>query len=213
MIVPVGDRRPRHSLSPRARRLARTAGAGAGADRGDGDEIVTHVLELDLTTVSDAANDRTALLAAITHSLLAAVRRVRPVTDVEFASGGTAVVIRRAHDLTRAALAARLAAADRDPAPAAPGSDGPPRLAVHDRPVAPGLLLSAVGPGPGQLLAVGVGSAQTRPHARHTATGLPDITFRPTVLLAVGGRTSDLPGTQLARIVGALAARFGADLP
>jgi pyruvate/2-oxoglutarate dehydrogenase complex dihydrolipoamide acyltransferase (E2) component len=177
------------------------------SSNGDGGTVTFHVLELDLTAVPETAQDRVALLGALAHTLLAAVRRVRPVTDVEIASGETSTLIHRAHDLTRAALTARLTAPDGLPATVPPDAAEQPRIAVRDNPTASGALLTAPAPGPGRLLAATIGPVQVRPAALPTSTGWPDITFRPTALLAVGSRDSDLTDAEITGILSAVASR------
>jgi hypothetical protein len=116
-------------------------------------ETVSYVVELDLVDVPEAESDRTALLGALSYALITAVRRPRPVTNVEVVFGTDSVLIARAHDLTRAALNDRL----RSAAVSAP-VDGP-HITVIDVPGAP---FTATGPQPGRLLSVSIGPVQTR---------------------------------------------------
>jgi hypothetical protein len=108
--------------------------------------------------------------------------------------------------LLGAVTRALLAAMNQIPNTHLPDGAGTPRIAVRYQPDAAGAFLSVTEPGPGQLLAATVGHVQTRPVARPTPTGWPDITFRPTALLAVASRPGALTGAELADVLGIVAA-------
>ncbi len=209
----------RHTHSPRVRRLARTAGVdlrqvvGTGpngrvrpadvsaavvsvqASLAAADDVATYVVELDLTSVTTGGRSRAAVLGAVAHALLTAVRHVSPVTDVEIVSAAGTGVIPRAHDLSQAALISRIEAG-----PAVSAGSSAPTVAIIDAAHA-GAVFRIAGPAPGQLLSASLGQAEPRPVVRLGKTSYPDISFHIVAFLGVSCRTADLGAEAVAELL------------
>ena len=230
--------RPRHTHSPRVRRLAETAGidlshvvgtgsngrvspadiSAADANTADmntavqqaqpaaADDVTTYIVELDLTSAVGRDGSRADALGTVAHALLAAVRRVSPVTDVEIVSaeGKGTGLIPRAHDLTQAALISRI-----ETGPAVASTALGPTMAVIDAAYA-GSVFTVAGPAPDRLLSASLGPVESRPVARPGATGHPDISFRMVAFLGIGCRSADLGTAQVIEILSTTAARLNA---
>lgn len=168
---------------------------------------VTAIIELDLGSglggaggpgPVDSVCDRGTVLAAVTHALLNAVRQQFPVTDVEVVSPDGSMPVRNAHNLTRAALASRIGADSAATPLTASNGLAAPCIAVldlgldHSAAPAAAAGLRTRAPRPGELLTAAIGPVEVRPIARPGPTGRPDITFRPTALLALSARQDQL---------------------
>jgi pyruvate/2-oxoglutarate dehydrogenase complex dihydrolipoamide acyltransferase (E2) component len=215
---------PRHRHSPRVRRLAKEAGiddldaiegTGPNGRVRPGDIVtrpVTYIADFDLAAVPNALEDRQAVVAAAAYALLRAVRRHQPITDIEVVSGGDRILIPRAHDLTRAAIADRLQITG--PASAATtlsaatkasaATTGSAALTITDSSETNGVLRVAP-PRPGCLISAVIGPTTVRPTTHPGLAGFPSIEFHPTALLAVStndARLSDSVVALLTRIGG-----------
>jgi len=160
-------------------------------------DVTTYVVELDLTSISMAARDqnRAAVLGAVVGVLLAAVRRVCPVTDVEIVSAEGARLIPRAHDLSQDAMVSRIASVHADGV-----TTSRPIIAVVDAQHS-GPVFSISEPAPDRLLSASLGPVELRPVARPGPTGYPDISFRSTAFLGVSCRRAELDPMAVAGIL------------
>jgi pyruvate/2-oxoglutarate dehydrogenase complex dihydrolipoamide acyltransferase (E2) component len=176
--------RPRHTLSPRARRSAATAGPPPPMTAS--------------FAIAEAEVDLTALSGDIVAYVAKAAVEAIPAGPVHLAAGPSATVIRDADQLSLAGLRRRLNQ---------PGTD-PAEVGATITLAESSLLSEIVPPEPGQLGTLVLGAARERPAVMRTSGGDPAIAIRSFARLTFSYDQRSLPRSDIIRFLTAVQHRL-----